>query len=383
MPTGVRTTANVATEQRAIDLSADIIELEPDSTPLTVLTKSISKSGAKDVKVQWEESELGARATAINAGAGYASGITALVVDDGSIVPAGNIITCPRTKEIMYVSSVSTNTLTVIRGFAGSTAAALVDDDPMFVIASAAEEYSLVPEPQSNNPVNVFNYLQIFRKSLGASGTWMSSDNQTKPLDWKWQHKQLAIEHAKDIELALMFGQKGQTTGANGRPVWTTAGIDAFITNHRQAVGGALTQPDLDSWMLGLCRYGDKKTVLSSGLVLQAVNNMAVGKLEVIQGAETYGLRVTEYIGPHGVLNLIRHPLLENGIWGGYAFALDMKRRVEFKYLDGGDGPSRDTKLLTNRQEPGRDGQIDELLTQAGLLLASPKAHGALTGVTG
>jgi hypothetical protein len=384
MPTGVRTTANVAAEQRAIDMSDPILDLEPDSVPLTVITKKISKSSAKDVKIQWEESELGARYTQVNNGAGYVSGATSIVVDSGAVAaPKNVIVSVPRTGELMFVTGISTNTWTVTRGFAGSTAAALVDDDPLFVIGSAAEEYSMVPDPVSPNPVNVFNYLQIFRKSMGASGTWMSSDNLTKPLDWKWQSKQLAIEHAKDIEHALLFGRPSAGTGADGRPIWTTGGLNYFLANNRLAVGGALTQTNLDTWMLDVCRYGSVKTLFASGKVMAAINGFAVGKLQIEQGENTYGLRVQQYIGPHGTLNLIRHPLLEGAIYGGYAFAVDMKRRIEFKYLDGGDGPSRDTKLLTNRQEPGRDGQIDELLTQAGLLLGNPKAHGVLTGVTG
>ena len=84
---------------------------------------------------QWE---YGA-ATAINNGAGYLSSDTSIVVDDGTVIQEGDYIqirlTGGTTREICYVSAVSTHTLTVTRGQYGTTAAAIADDDEVRVLS--------------------------------------------------------------------------------------------------------------------------------------------------------------------------------------------------------------------------------------------------------
>lgn len=70
----------------------------------------------------------------INHAAGYLSTDTSLVVVDGTKFQFLDIITVTRTGEKIKVNSVSSNTLTsVTRGVLGTTAAALVDTDPLVV----------------------------------------------------------------------------------------------------------------------------------------------------------------------------------------------------------------------------------------------------------
>jgi hypothetical protein len=388
---GQRQTANVAAEQRAIDLATPIVLLEPDAAPLTVVLKRIDQEGrrknADDPLFRWEEDELETRFDAINNAAGYANNATSLIVDTGGIFPQGGLVIVPRTNEIMYVQSVTANTLTVLRGFAGTTAAALVDNDPLFVISQVAEEGDRSFAARSSNPVQRTNYTQIFRTSVEASGTWISSANLTNPHDWPYQHKKKGIEHLKEIEQGFLFGRPGSTVGPNGKPLRTTGGLDYFCTQNRQDAGGQLTEPEWETWIRALGRYGNKFTVFASPLIISVVNAYAVGKLQTIQSDNdtTYGLAIQEYVSPHGRAAIVKHNLLEGAVWGGMAFGVNFNvGEVQYRYLggQGAPGASRDTKLLTNRQEADRDGQKDEWLTECGLQLAQPKAHGVLYNVT-
>jgi hypothetical protein len=76
---------------------------------------------------------------------------------------------CRGRAEVLQVTAISTNTLTVVRGIGGTTAAALVDTDPLFVIGTAAEEGALSQVARTQNPVAT-NYTQIFKHSVEASG---------------------------------------------------------------------------------------------------------------------------------------------------------------------------------------------------------------------
>lgn len=389
---GQRQTNDVAPFQRAIDIQKEILLLEPESAPLTVLTKRWDNAGnvkpCDDYEYSWVEDERDVRFDAVNKGAGYNNAATEIDVDTGEVFYGAALVRVPRTGEIMYVSSVATNTLTVKRGQAGTTAAALVDNDPLFVIGAVAEEGDRSFQARSKNPTKITNFTQIFRTSIEASGSALSSSNMTEPHQWVHDHKKKMIEHRLDIEHAGLFGSKGETTGPNGGRLTTSAGALAFLTENNQDAGGTLTEAEWESWVRALCRYGNKKTVLCSALVLSVVNNFAVGRLQTIQADKdtTYGLAITKYICAHGEINLVKHNLLEGAVWGGYAIALDMgKAAPGYRYLGGKNAPKgpRDTKVLTGRAENDRDGEKDEILTECGFEFKQVKTGGVLTGVTG
>lgn len=135
--TGVRDTANIQTAKLKIDMSEKIALLQPSATPFITFLKRAKGNTevANNPKFSWLEDNLGARWDAINNVAGYGDAATSLVVDNGAYFSAGDIVKVPRTKEVLLVSSISTNTLTVVRGFGTTAAAALVDNDPLKLAA--------------------------------------------------------------------------------------------------------------------------------------------------------------------------------------------------------------------------------------------------------
>lgn len=387
---GQRRTDNIASTQRIVEMHKPILELEPDSAPITVILKSVLNGGrsrpAGDTTFKWHNSELETRWDAVNNGAGYASNATSVVVDTGGVFAEGFLIKVPRTAELILVDSVSTNTLTVTRGVGGTTAAALVDNDPLYVVGFAAEEGDTSPSARGINPVAVSNYTQIFRNTVEASGTALSIENESSPHDWAFQRKTAGVEHLKSIELGLLFGAPSNDAGAsaagNRR---TTGGVLNYATQNGKDAGGTLTEAEVEEWLRSLFRYGSqKRTVFASALVLSVLSQFAQGKLQTVVGADTYGVKVMNWISPHGEVTLVKHNLLEGTVYSGYAVGVDFDRQnVAYRYLAGGPGGSRDTKLLTNRQTPDRDGQLDEYLTECGLQFGLPKLAGVLSGVTG
>lgn len=389
--TGQRTTASPNSEQLVIDQHPKLLLLEPDAAPLTVISKRMASEGsttpAKASTFHWDEDELETRFDAINNGAGYTDSDVSVVVDTGGIFYQDSIITIPRTGELLYVSAVSTNTLTVIRGFAGSTAAAILDDDPVFVVGSVVEEGVGAPTARSGNPTQRTNYTEITKTAVSASGSLISTSNVTQPHDWPYQHKKKFIEHLKTLEYKAIHGVPSNGTGPTGQPLRTTGGLLHFLTQNRQDAGGTLTETEWETWIRTMSRYsGGTKTVFCSPLVVSVLNNFSIGRLHTQVGDTTYGVKVMQLISAHGTTNLVEHKLLEGAVWGGYAIAVDFKvADFAYKPLGGSDapGPVRDTKLFTNQQAPDVDGQIDQWLTECGWMISQPKAHAVLTGVTG
>lgn len=379
---GQRSTANVASGQRIIDLSEQILRLEPDAAPLTVITKRLSKSQTTNVTFRWSETERTTRFDAVNNAAGYDSDDVSIIVDTGALFTANDLVKVPRTGEVFSVTSVTSNTLTVVRGIA-SSGAAIVDNEPLFIIGKAVAEGTTSVPARAVDPVFIDNYTEIFKRSVEISGSAGSEVQWTKPHDWALQHQGEAIEHLVDIEHAFLFGKPG-TSSTNG--TWRyTGGALHFATANNVGAGGTLTEAGFETFLRGAFRYGSNtKTLFASPLLVSVLNNFSQTKLTTDVGDSTYGVHVTKWISPHGTVNIVKHNLLEGATWGGYGILLDLGRdNVKYRYLAGGPLGARDTKLYRNRQAPDRDGQLDEWITECGLQFGQAKTHGVLTGVTG
>lgn len=386
--TGGRRTDTVASDQRYIDIAKPILLLEPSAAPLTVITKSLNSKPAGDPKFKWVEDERDTRFDSINKGSGeYEANATELIVANGELFYVGALVVVPSTNEIFRVKKVEGNTLKeVTRGYAGSTAAKIPDKAPLYVMGVAAEENTSSFAARSSNPVTKENFTQIFKTSVQASGTWLSSSNQTSPHDWVHQHKKANIEHLVSMESAFLFGKAKEQEGPESGKLRTTGGVLSFLTANNQSAGGELTEKEFEEFVRTICRYPGKKTLFCSALLLSVINNYAVGRLQTIQSDEDkrYGLDIQEYICAHGTINLVKHNMLEGATWGGYGIALDYSDNPpEYRALNGeGPGGSRDTHLKPSVQTPDLDGQKDEILTEAGIAVKQIKKGGVLTGVT-
>lgn len=382
--TGQRTTGNVAANQRIIDLSEKVLRLEPDASPLCVITKRLSKSQTTNVTFRWAETERTTRFDAVNNGAGYNTTDTSIVVDTGTLFSANDLVKVPRTGEVFSVTSVSTNTLTVVRGNGTGTGVAIVDNDPLYIIGKAEEEGGTAATARAVDPTFVENYTEIFKRSVEISGSAGSEVQWTSPHDWQLQHEGEAIEHMVDIENAFLFGKPASVT-LDSKPARYTGGALHFATQNGVSAGGTLTEAGFETFLRGAFRYGsNNKTLFASPLLVSVLNNFSQTKLQTDVGDNTYGVSVSKWISPHGTVNIVKHNLLEGATWGGYGILLDLGRgNVKYRYLAGGPLGSRDTKLYRNRQAPDRDGQLDEWITECGLQFGQSKTHGVLSGVTG
>lgn len=378
--TGARGTINVEQAQRRIDMSAAIDLLEPDAAPLTLLSKRASKKATVNPQFKWLQDVLAPRFDAINFGAGYAAGATSVVVDNGSYFAEHDLVEVTRTRELMRVTAVATNTLTVVRGV-GSTAAAIVDNDELLIIGSAQPEGDTSKPARSDNPTSATNYTQIFRLPWEATETWRHSESETRPDDWEHQANLKGIEHAKDIEYAFWMGRPSENT-TGSQPRRTTGGAFHFITTNILDAGGTLTETELSTAFRTAFRYGRKRKVaFMSALTTSVVNAFAQGRLETRQGEGTYGLAIREFISPFGTFDVVTHWLFEGTKYSGYTAILDMEY-VSYRYLANQRG-SRDTHINDNIQARDADTMKSEYLTEAGLQFGQEKAHQLITGTTG
>jgi uncharacterized protein DUF5309 len=378
---GQRGTGNVLSDVLEVEFANSVAELEPNAAPLTRLTAAMNKDKTVNPKFTWFEDTLDVRFDTINHGGGYLSTDTSIVVATGTQWQADDLIYVPRTGEVLRITNVATNTLTVVRGV-GSTAAALVDTDPLINIGSAAMEGALDKAAASSNPSEVFNYTQIFRRPVDMTGTMQSTANRTSPHDWYRQLNKKGVEHAKDIEYAAMFGHPSlDTSGA--QPRRTTGGFIHYCTQNATDVGGTMTEAEFFSAISPIFRYdpGSPRAAFAARVPVDVLHTFPRSKLFIQQSEQTFGIKVVQVVTPHGNVNFMTHWLLEGTIYSGQIWIVDLAN-IGYRYLHGDNGP-RDTKVRQNIQAPGADGRKDEYLTECGFSFKLPLTHGRITNITG
>ena len=378
--TGARGTTLIGTDQRIKNMDKVIRRLQPDAAPFTTFTMELSKRATPDPRFQHLQDELEPRFDAINAGAGYASGITSIVVDNGAYFAQHDLVLVTRTAELMRVTAVAGNTLTVVRGV-GSTAAAIVDNDELSLVGSAQPEGDTSKPARSSNPTTLTNYTQIFRRPWELTGTAIATENTTNPHDWDYQAETVGIEHKRDIERALLFGKPSEDTSGS-QPRRTTGGLIHWLMSNVTDAGGTFTEVEFNTAMRTGFRYGGKRKIaMASPLATSVLNTYPAGKVQVSQSERVYGVDVTTFTSPFGALRLVTNWELEGSRYGGYLVCFD-KEQVAYRYL-ANQKANRDSKVHSNIQAPDADTRKDEWLTEAGLQVSNEKHGFVVTGITG
>ncbi len=364
----VQTTEGQLADRRDIDYDEDITRYISNAAPLTILTRKLNKKKTQDPEYRWFEEDIAPCWDAINNAAGYNSTDTALVVDNPLYFTVGDIVKVPRTGEVMLVTAINdgTSTLTVRRGFGTTAAAALVDNDPLFIVSNAFAEGSARADINQQNPVMKSNYCQIFKHALGVTNTEKASNQRgVKEMDRLRLDK--LLEHNRAIEQALWFGEP-KLYNLAGEIRRATGGVLYFNNVNVKDFGGATTWASVENGMETAFAEGSSTKVLfAAPTVISVLDQIAANKLQTVPKDETFGIAAKRLISSHGELIVVKHSLFKGTVYGNYAFILDLKY-LKYRFL-------RDTRLESNVQNNGDDKTIDQYLTECGLEFKLPKAH--------
>lgn len=373
-------TANVTPvgKRIVVDMAKEIAFLEPSANPLVVLSKKASTSPCSSYKYEWIDNATDVRW--VNVGTAAAADATSIVLSagEGKNAAVNDLMKVTATGEVIKVTAIATDTLTVSRDVGGAIGAkaAIAKDTKLLVIGNASMQGSGAPAENIAGTSAFDNYTQIFKTAFSITNT-LDATTVYGMQELARLRKQAGIQHAKSMEYAFLFGQKSiDTTGA--QPVTTTQGIvPAILGDGTTATStkAAMTEAKLMTFCEDLFQYGGaSRTCFCSPDTLSWFAQTASSKLQLIQSDHdsTLGLNVTKYATPHGVLDLVLHPLLRTG-YAGYLIALSMDE-ISYKPLK-----ARDTKLITNIQDNDEDGERDQYLTEAGIMLRQPKKHGIFT----
>jgi hypothetical protein len=400
---GLRNTENFATNERPQNWREGLLRLYPNSSqaakaPLTALTAQMKSEVTDDPVYHWWEKKLDDRRFKLSGTITAAD--TALPIEttwktnaSAKIAKAGDVIYVEQTGELLRVAEdpVSDSVLTVQRGVAGSTAT-LVNtggagiNPYMFIIGSAFEENSDAPSGVNYDPVERYNYTQIFRSTLEMSRT--AAKTRLRTVQAVKEARRECLEYIGiDMERAWIFGRRYATT-KNGNPLRYTGGmlwyLETYAPNNIISVPSATIDGDyIDLIMSTIFKYGSQEKIAFGGMGALATINAAVRKnaqYNISSDEKEYGMRITRLISPFGTLVFKDHPLftqMEGGTVAGSPFygmtnwmlVLDMDN-IRYRYLTGSD-----LDYQPELEANGIDGMKSGYLAECGLEFNHPETH--------
>jgi len=219
------------------ELAEDVSDLvgivSPFETPLLNALGDPMRE-ATSTHHEWLEDELLPNKDAVNDSTfSDPSTDTDFVVDNGSRFRIGDQIQIEGSEELMLVTGISTNTLTIVRGYAGTTAENLDDNQVINILGNAALEGADKPAARFTNRSRCGNYTQIFTAAVEVSGTDMAA-SQLGLADELDNQKQARIrELVRDLENTIInAGQPASNPEGSGSVRRSMKGIIQHLSTN-------------------------------------------------------------------------------------------------------------------------------------------------------
>ncbi len=207
--TGKATYSGGATLPDIAEDVSDIIGLiSPHETPLLDHLGDPQKSATSTIH-EWLEDMLLPNQDTIN-DAVYTDPLadTDFIVTNANRFRVGDQIQIDGSREVMFVTAVDTgtNTLTVVRGYGGTTPEALFDTAVIHILGNAAIEGGDRPGTRFTNRVRKQNYTQIFTSSVEVSGSQQAVQTIGLDDELDYQKQQRLRELIRDLENCVING---------------------------------------------------------------------------------------------------------------------------------------------------------------------------------
>jgi hypothetical protein len=198
--------AGVNLPELAEDVSDIVGVVSPYETPLLDALGDPMKE-ATSTNHEWLEDELLPNKDAVNDSTFTDPDVdTDFIVDNGSRFRIGDQIQTEGSEELMLVTAVNGNTLTVVRGYAGTTAENLADNQVVNILGNAALEGADKPSTRFTDRTRCSNYTQIFTTTVEVSGTDMAASHLGLADEIDFQKQERLRELIRDLENTVING---------------------------------------------------------------------------------------------------------------------------------------------------------------------------------
>jgi len=389
---GVITGDTTAALNEISQISKGLVWYNPSIAPLLRITSKVKNSrSVENARFYHQEKQRLPRTLTGDASAfveaGDATTPTQLKVDSTEAVRVNDLYYNGTSGDICRVSAiVDADSITVVANIGDSAPSGTLyaNDDILENIGNAYLDGS-----NSGTPFHVVEdsqifYTQIFKDSIDETDRYQKTAlYEGDP--WTNARKQCEQEHLLSIEYACFFGKPDIVRDSStGKLTTYMGGLNHYSSVNRVDFNGdtSTTKAFFDSVMVGAMQEGHSgyenkelatKTAFLSQRWMAALNSFSDNAIRVLEPSEsTYGLRIMQYQGSWGVLNIVNAPVLNRASFAGFGFIVDLEhlRQANFK--------GRDTKFEDNIQLPGADSRKAQYVSDKSFVVEIKPAHTVL-----
>mgnify|MGYP002777630331 CR=1 FL=1 len=309
---------------------------------------------------------------------------TALTVTAGARFQAGDLVRPDASTEVMQVTSVAGNVLTVVRGYGGTTRTTLTNGRRLFILGNAALEGADAAMARFTNRVRRSNFTQIFSATVEVSGSMRAARQHGIDDEVEYQKQERLRELLRDLENCVINGVAPATSPQGSASVRRSMnGIVRQIQTNQFAPntgpippgggGGAeLNEAVLNAALRTIWEQSQGKvdTIVVSGAQKRRINSFAGSARAYTPEDSTFRDMVSVYESDFGVCRVV----LSRWVPGDTVLLLDSSRVSVL--------PLRGRSFAFRPLAATGDASAGQVVGEYTLEFKNENAHGLVRGLT-
>lgn len=323
-------------------------------------------------KQEWDETALKTRSETVTLADGSA---TSLTVADAHQYAVNELIRIEN--EIVRVTAIANaTTLTIVRGYAGTTGAAH-SAKSAYSLGTAEPEGADAPVGRQRVGERLYNYSQTFARTISLSTDQIAALN-TDGNPMKGEIKRAYIEQMRDLWKALLYGIRYQDST---NEIYTLGGLKYFLSTNVTNVAGAVTVAAIDAKILAIVQAGgDPKVIGVSPYQKQKLDALDANlvRLGLREKKTNAGGNPNTQTWMSGILTHELDIVVDDTINNDELWILDTDHiKIGHKMHNGIDGSMK----VTDATPPGADRQSQVMRGKYSVRFMQEKAHALLYGL--
>lgn len=392
--TGVIGTEALLSSNVKQDVEEVLRVLEPYQKPFTswlFLNKKKSKPVfSQYAKFEWFEQQFYPHNTNVALAitlTGTTLVLTSTNVGEKAIFGLYDIVIIEEGNQMAYVSSVTAGggSDVVLTHIDGSTTLVALADTTKYIkiIGTRTFEYGGRIDAKQVQEVNVYNYLNEFKRFVATSGRQQAGKAWTDGQSHKDRVARKIKEMQLEIERYFFFANaRGYATSGNTRTTWGY-GLDGYLSTNVKTYSGTLTEPAFRAYLNTVMQKGSGKKVHFAGTnQMQDIEGFINDKYQLYQTPKEFslfnefGASIKTFRVFSGTVTLVWNPVLDLSA-SDNGYTLD-EEYVMLRHMAPDDLGSRKMSIRTTT-DPDKRGTETEVLFDVGLQLEFESAHGKLS----
>ncbi len=262
------------------------------------------------------------------------TGGSSYVVSQASRFRVGDIVRIEGTSELTLVSAIDTETesITLTRGYGGTTQGALEIGAVLHILSNAALEGADADAARFTLRTRASNYTQIFTATVSVSGSELASNQLGVRDELAWQKNLRSRELLRDLEKSVINGVPNQTTPMGSASVRRSMrGLMSFVSSNRFVVGQdafpnntSLTESQLNLALREIWKSsnGQIDLIVVGGKEKRAINAFVASNRRFYASNESFKDQISTYESDFGVARIV----LSRHVPAGCVLLLDSSR---------------------------------------------------------